>query len=930
MRNTILILIFLPAFAAAQNVGQFGYVYAKDSLRLKAIVDSISRDTNLSAASHRKLLTALSAKKYSDYHIGSRSASVAAPTNGQVWKWVSANNRWEPSTDATSGGTVVATDTIWSAKGDLAVATGNDAAVKLAVGADGTVLTADSGEPTGVKWAAVGAGDILQGGNTFAAPVVIGTNDNYSANIEVNNVTAVTVGTDYSLTTTANVAATNTATSRLIVATNTTGTANTGFGGGVLFRGETNPTADRDMAGIYATWTNATDVSREAKVGFHLGDNAGALAEIANFNVSGSSTGQFSLGSATPALFTNGGITTAASYTVGNSSQSLTLGGSSGTVSVISTQASTSAIQLRAGGSAAGASVNIGGLTKTHTSGTTHNFYITNGYTAGSGTGEFNAITIATPIYQTASSGAIRGVYINPTLTNVNSYFGVSLPFNNANAKGIYQSGALTTNNFAGQTRIGSTSAPARMLDVTGELRVSDLTTDNPTGLVGADADGDFARVKLGAGLTISNDTISAAAGSFTGSGTAGQVAYWSNSTTLTGESAHYWDASNDRLGVNTSAPDNKVTVKTNTSTDGIQIESDGTTDQDPGWLRFKTTQSGPYTQYGWMTLDGFSNGGASPEGQAYIFKLQTTGYSVNTPLSLYKNQAIFSAASQFYITNNANGRFIFSVPSAYDHNFQNNVLVTGSSFTTADTSTRLRVIGRTQTANTYSARLYDGNAQLAFSVRDDRKAGFNASTLDAVVNMWGLGATSSTYGLIVTNSSGTTSTASLVVRDDNRVGIRTNAPQTPLNVVGTGTTSSSTALLVEGSGGQDNFKTRDDGVNIGQGFAMESNAPTIAFGLASGTGPTNDLCQGGANGFILFFTTGTSPTTNSAIFTATLPKFYPNGVVATWSCGDTDCLDEAPDIYISGTGNNSVTLSTRSTLTASTAYVVYVTCFGY
>lgn len=47
----------------------------------------------------------------------------------------------------------VATDSIWDAKGDVAAATGADAAVAVPVGTDGQVLTADSGETAGVKWA---------------------------------------------------------------------------------------------------------------------------------------------------------------------------------------------------------------------------------------------------------------------------------------------------------------------------------------------------------------------------------------------------------------------------------------------------------------------------------------------------------------------------------------------------------------------------------------------------------------------------------------------------------------------------------------------------------------------------------------------------------------------------------------------------------
>jgi hypothetical protein len=59
--------------------------------------------------------------------------------------------------------TLLATDTFWAAKGDLAIATANNAASVLSVGTNGYVLTADSAEATGVKWAASagGGGSIL-------------------------------------------------------------------------------------------------------------------------------------------------------------------------------------------------------------------------------------------------------------------------------------------------------------------------------------------------------------------------------------------------------------------------------------------------------------------------------------------------------------------------------------------------------------------------------------------------------------------------------------------------------------------------------------------------------------------------------------------------------------------------------------------------
>ncbi|GAB4486464.1 MAG: hypothetical protein OHK0019_00180 [Saprospiraceae bacterium] len=53
-----------------------------------------------------------------------------------------------------------------------------------------------------------------------------------------------------------------------------------------------------------------------------------------------------------------------------------------------------------------------------------------------------------------------------------------------------------------GDVGIGN-SSPQRDLHVTGEVRVTDLTTDPPTRIVGADADGDFGAITVGTGLTL-------------------------------------------------------------------------------------------------------------------------------------------------------------------------------------------------------------------------------------------------------------------------------------------------------------------------------------------------------------------------------------------------------------------------------------------
>lgn len=63
----------------------------------------------------------------------------------------SVDNEVDVTINAAGGGNV-ATDTVWDAKGDLVVATANDTAQRIGVGADGQVLTADSAQASGIKW----------------------------------------------------------------------------------------------------------------------------------------------------------------------------------------------------------------------------------------------------------------------------------------------------------------------------------------------------------------------------------------------------------------------------------------------------------------------------------------------------------------------------------------------------------------------------------------------------------------------------------------------------------------------------------------------------------------------------------------------------------------------------------------------------------
>jgi hypothetical protein len=104
-------------------------------------------------------------------------------THGLIYQSSFAGNSW--ATWATLGGTETLAASIIDAKGDLIAGTAADTASRLAVGSNGQVLTADSGEATGLKWATGAGGSSFSGAsvyhNTTENP---GANGKFSFNSE--------------------------------------------------------------------------------------------------------------------------------------------------------------------------------------------------------------------------------------------------------------------------------------------------------------------------------------------------------------------------------------------------------------------------------------------------------------------------------------------------------------------------------------------------------------------------------------------------------------------------------------------------------------------------------------------------------------------------------------------------------------------------
>ena len=95
-----------------------------------------------------------------------------------------------------TSGTVTVTNsmaTAIDAKGDLVAGTGADTFAKLTVGANGTILTADSTEATGLKWAAAAGGGLTTG---YVNTVTYETTTSTSyTNLTTTTAVTVTTGT---------------------------------------------------------------------------------------------------------------------------------------------------------------------------------------------------------------------------------------------------------------------------------------------------------------------------------------------------------------------------------------------------------------------------------------------------------------------------------------------------------------------------------------------------------------------------------------------------------------------------------------------------------------------------------------------------------------------------------------------------------------
>jgi len=419
-----------------------------------------------------------------DLAVGSGADAAVRLPRGTALQQIRVNasgTNIEYFTPATASGSV-ATDAIWDAVGDLAVGSGANTAVRLAMGTANQQIRVNAGG-TNIEYftPSAGSGDITNGGNTTGAAITIGTNDAFGLNLETNNIARVAItgaaSTGGAVTITDITSKTNTVEDVLTLRANSSGTPAAGIGVGINFRAESSGGDNANIGSIAYSVTN-TNLAFLASEIIISGASDGSITEVAKFTPS---TGVLRLG---------GGATTFSTNGILNSSQ-FNIGADVGAVVISNTSTNNISIHNTHNTTTSTAGITIGNATSfTQTSGTRNYVNYNSSFAPTSGTAIHNKISLTGTLNQTGgANGIVRGINIANTMTAVADYRAIEIADNHANAKGFYQTGALTTNNLVGRTTFGATTAPTALIQVAaGSTTVAPIKLTSGTNLTTPEA----------------------------------------------------------------------------------------------------------------------------------------------------------------------------------------------------------------------------------------------------------------------------------------------------------------------------------------------------------------------------------------------------------------------------------------------------------
>lgn len=500
----------------------------------------------------------------------------------------------------------------------------------------------------------------------------------------------------------------------------------------------------------------------------------------------------------------------------------------------------------------------------------------------------------------------------------------------------------------ASSDRIGvRTGTPQRDFHVNGEVRVTDLTTDTPTRLLGADGDGDFGEVAVGSGLNLFAGTLSASGG------TNYQTLRWNGTAQTQQPNANFidgtvvsWQLSNDGpnsetevragvvansisnalfrqsaaksvVGVSGNAPANVGDVSATAANQVLRVNTGNTS---IGWGNI--VPAAVTVAANNVILGNDSGAGANAQ--------ELTPAECQTMLGYVDGTGV---ANRFAYWSDAN-----TITS--DAAFTLNATTDRATFTGSTTGTGVgtgvvnigltAAVGAATTA--FSARgQVNGSNWISELINTSTSANSNAIETIAVSDnaagdpytqyqIAGAGGTTTSVGL--DNSNGNkflisvdqtsldqTLGQSLTLRMNGGVltgGVGTNAPVHMWDVIG-----NNRAKLF-----------------IGQG--NEYTSANVTFGAGAGTGPSVSTISGSGNSLEIVFATGTSPTADGDVFTVTYPYSFPSNSTVVPGAARTETANEIGKFFISADGTTSFTLKARGSLTASTTYKINFIYAGY
>jgi len=511
-------------------------------------------------------------------------------------------------------------------------------------------------------------------------------------------------------------------------------------------------------------------------------------------------------------------------------------------------------------------------------------------------------------------------------------------------------------------------ASPQRKLDVNGEVRVRDLTTDTPTKIVGADADGDFGEITVSTGLSLSGGLLTSSI----------VQGYWKirdGGTLLTArESLQFNDG---------------TTIAFTGSDDAVDAETDITAEVIDNCISNAKIRQGVARSVIGVTGNAAANvadiqGTAdqvlrvSTAGTALAFGQVATGGITDLAVTTAKiaDDAVTYAKIQNVVNDErllgrvsgANG-IVEELTQAQVQTFLgltgtanrfalwtvDNTLSSDAAFTFDAANDRATFTGTVAGLGANAAFLNLNSGAIAGATTFLRCSGnINGNMIAEVANSNNSNAANHT---LLTLSSGGALSGDAVVQftvagamthaigidnTDDRLKMTPNAATPGANA--------NMGICV-----RDNAGLGNTGINIDfpvfpltvkgrarlEEFIGEGNiyvAGNLNFGNGAGTGPTLTTIVGTNNMVMVRFTTGTAPTANGDIFTITYPLSFPNKTGVTFSAGcdgasaaaGNNAATDISKFKVSQSITNNFIFKANGTLAASSEYAFTFQINGY